>query len=102
MSSSEQAVIVTLTSANMPAAAWRELETLEEACMSHLQLTGAGEFDGHEIGATDVRLFFYGHDANHLFVSLEPILRREPLCADAHVLVRPGPPDSAGRSFRLS
>ena len=102
MSSSEQAVIVTLNTADVPADAWHQLETLEEACISQLQLTGAGEFDGHEVGATDVRLYFYGHDANHLFVSLEPILRREPLCAGALVLVRPGPPESAGRSFRLS
>jgi hypothetical protein len=35
-------VIVTLNTADVPSDAWHELETLEEACISQLQRTGAG------------------------------------------------------------
>jgi hypothetical protein len=47
-----------------------------------------GELDGHESGVTKTTVFLYGADAEELFRIIEPILRDDPLCEGARVVIR--------------
>ncbi|MES9540449.1 hypothetical protein [Actinomadura sp. NPDC000600] len=49
---------------------------LEDHLEAVLEAAGSGEVDGHEFGAGAARIYLYGPDADALFRSVEPLLRR--------------------------
>jgi hypothetical protein len=57
--------------------------------------SGAGEFDGHEVGEGEYLLFLYGPDADELFDAVEPLLSRQPWPGGASAVKRYGPPGAA-------
>jgi len=74
----------------------QELETLARLSgdiAGAVAAAGAGEFDGHEAGGGEYRLFLYGPDAGKLFGAVEPLLSRWP--GGAVAVKRYGPPGAA-------
>jgi hypothetical protein len=70
---------------------------LEEA----LERQGLGEYDGDGQGPAETTLFMYGSDAERLFSGIEAVLRAYPLCQNARVVSRRGPPGAAERELLL-
>jgi hypothetical protein len=101
--SSEHAVIVEIEARGF----WKklllstQLWKLEDKLSDALETSGAGEFDGNEIGEDDATLFMYGPDAGRLFSVIEGTLRKSWLCRGARVRLRSGPPGAAERELRL-
>jgi hypothetical protein len=60
-----------------------------------------GECDGDDIGRGTATIYLYGPDADAMFVAIEPILRADPLTADATVVIRYGSPGDRERTLRL-
>jgi hypothetical protein len=101
--SGEQALLVYLDGTGLPEEVYRDhdLETLESLLFPALAATEAGELDGSETGPNETCLFFYGPDAERLFLAIEPVLNAYPLCAGARVVVRQGKLGATQREFRL-
>lgn len=99
----EQAVLVYLDGVNLPDEVYEEydLATLEDQLVSTLAARTTGEFDGNEVGPEETCLYLYGPDAEALFTAIEPVLRQYPLCQNARVVIRQGPPGAAQRELRL-
>ena len=68
------------------------LDEIEEPLTAVLDETGAGQFDGNEIGPDGAMLYLYGADADVLFAAVEPILRAADLPAGSWVTKRYGEP----------
>lgn len=90
----EEAVLVLLDAANLPDEFWKLNERLDK----ELEESGAGEFDGNEIGEGEATLFAYGPDADRLFGVMEPSFA---LCQNARVQIRHGGPGSPQTEVRL-
>ena len=90
----EQAVLVHLDGTGLPDEiyATNDLATLEDRLTEIIEDQGLGQFDGNEIGPTGATLFMYGPDAESLFQAIESVLRDYPLCKNARVAIRKGPP----------
>ena len=100
---SEHAVLVHLDGTGLPAAVYKEyaLDAIETELASIIDAQRLGEYDGNEIGGTGATLFMYGPDGDRLFAGIEAALRAYPLCRNARVLIRPGPPGTTARELRL-
>ncbi len=74
-SGEEQAVIIEIPNAGdvsgVPA-----ISDLEDELEEAIEDTGLGELDGNEFGPDEVRIFFYGPDADRLAAAFVPVLRR--------------------------
>ena len=90
----EQAVLVYL-----PAQRTGRLALVEEPVAAAVAASGAGEYDGHEIGPDGAVLYLYGPDADRLLEVVAPVLRRGPLPAGSYAIKRYGPPGA--RAVRL-
>jgi len=99
----DQAVLVHLDGRGLPPETYEQydLMTIEDELEAALEGRGLGEFDGNEIGADGATLFLYGRDAERLFAAIEPSLRAYPLCRNARVEIRKGPPGAPAREVRL-
>ena len=100
---SEQAVLVYLDGQSLPTEVYEQndLATLEDQLTEAIDSSALGEFDGNEMGPTEVVLYMYGPSAEALFEIIEPILRAYPLCAKSRVIVRQGGPGAKEREIRL-
>lgn len=101
--SSEQAVLVYLDGQSLSEEVYDQydLATLEDRLTEAISQSAAGEFDGNEIGPSEVVLYMYGPDAETLYRAIEPILKAYPLCQRARIEIRPGPPGTPGREIQL-
>lgn len=69
-----------------------ELHNLESKLRILLFDKGVGELDGHEINmdGSDGTLFLYGHNAEELYKTIEPVLLSTPFMKKAEVYLRFG------------
>jgi hypothetical protein len=69
-----------------------ELHSLESKLRILLYDKGIGELDGHEINmdGSDGTLFLYGHNAEELFKTIQPLLLQTPWMKKAEVYLRFG------------
>jgi len=93
----EEAVIIHLDVTGLPDEFWQ----LNERLYGELERSGAGEFDGNEIGQGEATLFAYGPDAVRLFDVMKPILTSYGVCRNARVVLRKGGPGSPQTESRL-
>jgi hypothetical protein len=99
----EQAVIVHLPGGGLPDEVYDnyDLSTLEDQLIEAVDRAGCGEFDGNEFGPAGATLYLYGPDAEALFAAIEGTLRAYPLCQNARVEIRYGPPGSPQREIAI-
>jgi hypothetical protein len=99
----EQAVLIHLDGVGLPEEIYEEYDLLglEDALTEDLERTGAGEFDGDEMGDAVTTVYLYGKDADDIFRAVEKTLRQYPLCKGARVVLREGPPGAREKEIRL-
>jgi hypothetical protein len=99
----EQAVIVHLPGSGLPDEIYKDydLATLEDRLIEAVARSESGEYDGHEYESSEAILYLYGPDAEALFSAIEGTLRGYPLCQNARVGIRRGPPGSPAREVIL-
>ena len=99
----EQAVIVRLPGSGLPDEVYDhyDLSTLEDQLIDAVEPAGCGEYDGNEFGPEGTTLYLYGPDAEALFAAIEGTLRDYPLCQNARVEIRYGPPGSPQREVAI-
>jgi hypothetical protein len=95
----EQAVIVHLIGSGLPDETYQDydLATLEDRLVKVVAHSESGEYDGNEFGEGETILYLYGPNAETLFSAIEGTLRGYPLCQNARVVIRQGPPGSPER-----
>ena len=101
---SEEAVLIRLDGAGLPASVYEQhdLATLEEQLRTAIARGKLGEYDGDETGSGETTVYLYSQDAERLFAGIEATLRANPLCQNARVTIRRGPPGAAQREVRLA
>ncbi len=99
----QHAVVVYLDGAGLPAEVYQryDLSTLEDQLRAVLISPAVGEYDGNEVRESTTVLYMYGPDSERLFATVDATLRAYPLCKNARVLIRPGPPGTPPRELRL-
>jgi len=99
----EHEVLVYIDGTGLPAEVYRDndLDTIERELERIIETRHLGEFDGNAVGETGATLFMYGPDGERLFAGVEAALRAYPLCKNARVVIRPGPPGTPSREVRL-
>ena len=99
----EQAVIVRLDGSGLPDETYQDydLATLEDRLIDVVARSQSGEYDGNEFGPGETILYLYGPNAETLFSAIEGTLRDYPLCQNARVVIRQGPPGSPEREVIL-
>ena len=92
--SNEQAVLIYLDGTSLPQEVYDEYDvaTLEDRLTDAISNQSLGEYDGDEFGPEGVTLFMYGPDGQRLFAGIESVVRSYPLCQNARVIIRTGPP----------
>ncbi len=63
--------------------------------------TQSGEIRGSWQGPTETSIYVYGQNAEGMFVTLQPLLRRDPQCQNARIVIRHGNPKLSPRTVRL-
>ncbi len=94
----EHAVIVHLRLSDDGFGSSEERETLfalQDQMAQAADAAAAGEFDGDLFGQGECVLYMYGPDADRLFASIRPLLRRSPLASGGYALKRYGEADDA-------
>ena len=99
----QEAVLIHLDGISLPDVIYEQhdLATLEEELIGVVEGRAPGECDGNEIGPAETTLFLYAGDAAALFRGIEPILRANPLCQNARVVIRSGGPDAPTTEIRI-
>lgn len=99
----EQAVLVRLDAVGLSAAVYEEydLASLEDQLEEALGGGSLGSVDGHAVGEGEAVLYLYGLDAEKLFAAIEPVLSQYPLCQNARVAIRQGPPGASEREVLI-
>jgi tetratricopeptide (TPR) repeat protein len=99
----EGAVLIQLDGRTLPDEVYQQydLGTLEDQLAEIVETQGVGEYDGNEFGPETTTLFLYGHDAEALFKAIERAVRAYPLCQNARVTIRQGPPGTPERELIL-
>jgi hypothetical protein len=99
----EQAVLIHLDGTSLPKHVYDEqdLATLEDELIAVVEGQALGEFDGNEIGPTETTPFLYATDADALFRGIEPVLRANPLCQNARIVIRAGGPGAPETEIRM-
>ena len=100
----EEAVLIRLDGTSLPPSVYEQhdLATLEEQLRAVIARGDLGEYDGDETGPGETTVYLYGRDAERLFAGIEATLRANPLCRNAQVTIRRGPPGAAQREVRLA
>lgn len=100
----QHAVVIHLDAINLSVETYEkyDLITLEKQLVSTLQSTKAGEYDGSEALNTTTKLYLYGSDAEELFATIQPILKTNPLCQNARVIIRQGDPGAQQREVTIA
>lgn len=100
----EQAVLIHLDGVGLSPEIYEnnDLATLEDQLIEALKKNEIGEFDGNEIGGGEAIIFLYGPDAEKIFAEIEAVLRSYPLCQNARIIIRFGPPGAPQREVRIS
>lgn len=93
----QEAVLIHIDATDLPDEFWK----LNERLYEEVERSGAGEFDGNEVGQGSATLYAYGPDAERLFRAMEPTLRSYPVCQDARVVIRHGGPGSPQTEVKL-
>jgi len=98
-----ECVLVHLDGTSLPDDVYRQCDvmTLSGQLEEVLERQGLGEYDGDEQGPAETTLFMYGSDAARLFSGIEAVLRAYPLCQNARLVIRRGPPGAPERELRL-
>ena len=98
-----ECVLVHLDGTSLPDEVYQQcdLMTLSGQLGEALEQQGLGEYDGDEQGPAETTLLMYGSDAERLFGGIEAVLRAYPLCQNARVVIRRGPPGAPEREVRL-
>jgi hypothetical protein len=73
---------------------------LEEQLMEAIKKSGAGEFDGNDVGQGQAVLYMYGPDADALYEAVAPVLHGSGLLKGGTVIRRYGPPAEGTREVR--
>jgi hypothetical protein len=68
------------------------LDQIEEPIMRAASDSGAGEFDGNDIGPDGALLYLYGPAADVLWQAIEPAVRRDLLGPGSYAVKRYGAP----------
>jgi hypothetical protein len=99
----EQAVLVYLDGSSLPGSVYEQfdLATLEDELIQAIKDRVLGEYDGNEFGPAGVTLYMYGPDAKALFGGIEKLLRSNPLCQNARVILRSGKPGAPTTEITL-
>lgn len=100
--SQEQAVLIYLNGKDLSQEVYDkfDLTGLEDELLEVIDSKSLGELDGNEIGPGETTIFLYGLDGEALYVGIEPILKKHPLCQLSRVIIRKGPPGSPQREMR--
>ena len=93
----QEAVLIHIDATDLSDEFWQ----LNERLYEEVERSGAGEFDGNEIGEGSAILYAYGPDADRLFRAIEPTLRSYSFCRNARVVIRHGEPGSPQTELRL-
>lgn len=74
----------------------RLVDRLGAALDEVVRRSGAGEYDGDEVGEGEAVLYLYGPDADRLHAAVDPVLRAVPARPGSHVVKRYGGPGDEG------
>lgn len=66
------------------------INELTDAIADAIEEAESGEFDGNEFGEGECVLFMYGPDADSLFETIKPILKKSPHAKDGFAIKRYG------------
>lgn len=93
-------VVLRLSNRQMGTAAERiEIEAFADQLEAAVTEAGVGEYDGDELGGGECILFFCGPDIDKLQHTLQPLLKRSPLCRGGHLVrMQPGPDGALQRT----
>ena len=81
-------VVLPLSNRSVGTAADRlAIEALADELSAVLEESGAGEFDGDEIGSGSCTLFFAGPDPRRILQVIQPVLRRSPFGRGAEAIL---------------
>jgi tetratricopeptide (TPR) repeat protein len=80
--SAEGAVLVELNSGG------RDASRLQRSLHDLLEESGCGFYGGRVTIPETITLMFYGDDAEAMLTAMEPVLRKDPICAGAKITVR--------------
>lgn len=76
---------------------------LEDDVADAIEQSGAGEYDGHELGLleeSDAFLFMYGPSAERLYEAVRPVLETNALLRGGEATLRYGGPDDESAQER--
>ena len=96
-SAEEQALIITIplhSGKEGSAEERKRLFALEDQLSAAIKESGAGEYDGNEIGEGIFRMYIYGPSAERLFSVVRPILKKFHPPAGSYLVKRYGKPGS--------
>lgn len=87
-----QALMVHLPWQEIPSEAHDRFDiyALQEDLRKVIKRKRLGVFDGNELSSEEAVLFMYGADAEALFSGIESLLRSNPLCKNARIVIRRG------------
>jgi len=98
----QQGLAIYLDGVSLPADVYAALNLDEVVDEIEASLgLGGNALRGSWGGPEETSLYFYGPDAEAMFVQSEPLLRRLPICQNARVVVRHGNPELHPRTVRL-
>lgn len=96
----DQAIIIHIGTKNLPEGI--HPDSLEEEITAILSENDLGEFDGVDQGQGEIDMFIYGPDAEKIYSAIETTLNDSPLCVNARIEIRKGPPGSPQREVVLT
>jgi len=77
------------------------MERLEQQIRSLLSVTGAGEYDGNEVGDGFFRMFMYGEDADAMCDAIMTAILYYPALPGSYMVKRYGGPGAAENCIQL-
>jgi len=96
----QQSVAVYLDGVTLPDEVYAELD-FDDLVNQLGAAAGANSYHGYWQGPAETGLFFFGPQADTMFSSLEPLLRKMPIGQNARVVIRPTRDESLHRTIRI-
>jgi hypothetical protein len=78
------------------------LDQIEDPIIDAIARSGSGRFDGNQIGPDGAVLYLYGPDADTLWATIDPAVRRDALGSGSFVVTRYGAPGAAQVRIELN